>query len=305
VEIAEMITDVPSPDDFRVSGMAFLNLAWGTAIGLACELDDAAEFGIETAEVSDAYWAAAQRPLSTAASLVQQGTEFLLKARIAEVSPYLLIARPSDLPAGSQAQDIPFSKFKTVDAQDLIRIHNAVATARLSDQFNDRFEKLRQQRNTIMHTVDPGMRFTAKELIEAILEISEDLVGARSWVTQRRSYLDNDTSAALGENDHVGSIMATEFLKVIDLLQPVQLRRFFGLEKRQRRYRCKECEWSGRDWGQEVPTAQLRPTSESSKSVYCFVCEQTTAVERRPCRKCKGNVIEGDDGMCLTCGTDN
>jgi hypothetical protein len=81
-----VITDIPTPDDFNQSGIAFLNLAWDSASQLAFYFDEAkTEIWDEENDVTDEYWAAAQRPLATAVTLVQQGFEFLLKSRIAAI----------------------------------------------------------------------------------------------------------------------------------------------------------------------------------------------------------------------------
>ncbi len=77
-----MIIDVPTGDDFKSSGIDFLNLAWDTLISLSTKLKDAEYFynvyySDENEEVidqlsSEQYWKQAQRPLSTALSLIQQ-----------------------------------------------------------------------------------------------------------------------------------------------------------------------------------------------------------------------------------------
>jgi hypothetical protein len=81
-----MIIDVPTGDDLKSAGIDFLNLAWDTLISLSTKLKDAEYFynvyySDENEEVidqlsSEQYWKQAQRPLSTALSLIQQGTEF-------------------------------------------------------------------------------------------------------------------------------------------------------------------------------------------------------------------------------------
>jgi len=300
-----VISEIPTPDEFTQSGTAYLNLAWDSTVQLALNLDEAhIDEWDTTGDVTDEYWAAAQRPLATAVTLVQQGTEFLLKARIASVSPFLLIAaNPSDWPRGCQSSDTPFSHFKTIDAQDLLRVHDTVAGGRLSQQFATRFDALRRQRNSIMHTVDRRTRFTATEVINSILEISEHLLGPCSWVSCRRSFLETDPDSVAHSSDHVDCAIAREMDKIIDLLQPAALKRFFGFNKRQRRYVCYNCYLACRDWDLPVRTAQLKPNSPTSESVYCFVCEETLAVERRSCEndECKGNVLDADDGICLTC----
>jgi hypothetical protein len=94
-----MIVDVPTPDDFNASGTDFLNIAWGMIVDLSFDLKTRQELWSGFDKVADDYWKAAQRPLATALSLVQQGTEFLLKGHIATVSPYLLLSGdPSSWP---------------------------------------------------------------------------------------------------------------------------------------------------------------------------------------------------------------
>ena len=77
-----MIIDIPTKSDFEKSGVVFLNLAWNSAIGFLMTLAEVGESGYDEV-MTDEYWDAAQTPLSTSLALVQQGTEFLLKAHIA------------------------------------------------------------------------------------------------------------------------------------------------------------------------------------------------------------------------------
>ena len=213
-----MILDIPSSDDFMQSGIDFLNIAWVKIIKLLLDLeenkkllesekyneeDEEDELTIKllaysrmvaecTDEVifdqididTDQYWKKAQRILATSLSLIQQGTEFILKGYIAQVSPFLLLSRDSsNWTSKSQIEDISFSEFKTIDAHDLIKVYNAVAFRRLSEnntiishrlpeEFKQRFEKLRNQRNKVMHSVDKNLKLTSKDLLVEILEIS-------------------------------------------------------------------------------------------------------------------------------------
>jgi hypothetical protein len=155
-----MIVDVPTGDDFKSSGTDYLNLAWNTLLSLLSQLQKTQDFYKEHEDTykelinplsSEEYWGKAQRSLSTALSLIQQGTEFLLKGHIATVSPYLLISGdPSGYPSKSHERDVRFSEFKTIDAQDLIRAYNTVSANRLPDDFQRKFEYIRSKRNTIM-----------------------------------------------------------------------------------------------------------------------------------------------------------
>src|SRR5690554_6664902 len=119
-----MIVNVPTADDFKNSGIDYLNLAWGTAASLVLDLEEmkihkgeiySGEEDLPTTvneEEIGEYWRRAQRNLATALSLILQGTELLLKGHIAKVSPYLLLSGdPGTWPRGSQENDTNFSEF--------------------------------------------------------------------------------------------------------------------------------------------------------------------------------------------------
>lgn len=304
--------EIPTPDDFRQSGIAFLNLAWDSASQLHFYFDDAKaaiwdeDEDVVEKEVTDEYWAAAQRSLATAVTLVQQGLEFLLKGRIAEISPFFLLATsPSEWPKGSGNRDTNFAEFKTIDAQDLVRVHNTVALNRLPEEIVSRFSTLRRQRNTIMHTVDRQMRFTAIDIFRDILEISNVLIGKRAWVAQRRRFLESGPESIAYSPDHVDIVMVRDFRRLIDALTGAELKRFFGFEKKQRRYLCPHCQLTCRDYYEDARSAQLRPNLPTSTTVYCFICENISTVIRENCtnKDCKGNVLEADERTCLSCST--
>jgi len=303
-----MITDIPSKEDFTEQAMVFLNLAWDTVFDLLFGYSDAEEWDaiVENSQTND-YWKAAQKPLATAVALSHQGAEFLLKAHIAEMSPFILISgKPSGWPSKCDKQDTSYSSFHTADAQDLIRIYDTVAENRLSDNFKELFNKLRLIRNTIFHTVDRTIRFSEKEVILTILEIAEELFDHQQWTQVRRAYLESTPSSAVWSADTVGLRLSREMLLVIDLLEKADLARLLRFNKRQRRYICPNCTNECRlvESDLQPKTAQLSPNKPSSNNIYCFVCKKNISVLRVECSmpKCKGNIINADDNYeCLTC----
>ncbi|MGD1091523.1 MAG: hypothetical protein ABSB35_05955, partial [Bryobacteraceae bacterium] len=95
-----MIIDIPAPKDFFDSGIELFDFAWDTVANLITNLSQAIDMGVEEGDVSEEYWAASKRRLTTALAMTQQGVEFILKGKIAEVSPFLLLAEgPSKWPS--------------------------------------------------------------------------------------------------------------------------------------------------------------------------------------------------------------
>lgn len=155
-----------------------------------------------------------------------------------------------------------------------------------------------------MHTVDRRLRFTVQEGILAILEMVEVLIGGNTWLNLRRQHLDREPDFFPYEDDHCLCRMARETVHVINLLQPAQVRRFFGFDKRQRRYLCPSCHHECANWDISVTLAQLTPNTAESTNVFCILCRENHEVVRVSCGRngCRSNVFSPDLDACLTCG---
>jgi hypothetical protein len=292
-----MITDVPAADDFLAYGLRFLNLGWQNALTVALELVDAHEWGGDVdEELREEFVRAAEPELGTALALVEQGVEFLLKGRIAAVSPWLLLSRdPDGWPRRSDKEDTPFAEFHTIDAQDLVRVHDTACKVRLPDEFVTIFKDLRRKRNAMTHTVDRRVKASITEIIEAVLFASHTLAGERSWATHRRQFMENDRDSKLNV-DAVHYRFAREFAAVLAQLPPSMSERFIGLPNGPRIYLCPQCRHSYSDAGElECRSAVLEPNKPSSVTIRCYVCGEVQAVVRQRCvhhSDCKGNVID-------------
>lgn len=296
-----MIIDIPTSADFDQSESSFLNLAWDAVVRLLFELEDSQlrEWDDDGA-VSNEYWQAAQWSLSTSLALTQQGVEFLLKGRIAAISPFLLITgNPSEWPRGCDKQDISFAEFRTIDAQDLIRVHDTFAHTGLPENFKEQFNRLRKLRNSIIHTVNKSMRITPHQIIAEILEVSIHLLTPGKWVDLRRAYLEKSPTTVAYSTDELEYALAREMLIIVEELKPQELKELLGFNKKKRRYICLSCSYPDGEFYPEL--AQLKPNTPESTSVYCFVCGKTHIVVRTDCKYCEGNVIDKQSNMCLTC----
>lgn len=87
-----MITNVPTADEFIERADALLHLSYSIVSKL---YDNQREDGRHCAEEEDLreYWDRCAPSLANALALLQQAHELYLKGRVAEVSPYFLLAR--------------------------------------------------------------------------------------------------------------------------------------------------------------------------------------------------------------------
>jgi len=299
-----MITDIPSANDFQHAGLDFINLGMDHVFTLydEFEISDLQELGDQD-EIA-LYWSSAQRPLSNALTLVQQGIEFLLKGRIVNVSPYLLISRElKEWPKKCEVRDVPYSEFRMVDAQDLVRLHDTINQIKLSQTFRSNYEELRRRRNKIMHTIDHSLEIDARAIILYSLDVIHELIGPLHWIPSRRNYLESSPKSAAFSPDYIECEIIIESLRMIRLLTTGQLIKYFGFNKRQRRYICPTCIEADEVGYLRPNTALLNPNTPSSTSIDCFVCGHKNEVIRERCsnQNCCGNVLEVEDGRCLTC----
>lgn len=304
-----MIKDVPSAQDFFDSGIELFDFAWDTAAVLWTRLSEAEEWGVDADEVSEEYWTAAKRRLTTALAMTQQGVEFILKGKIAEISPYLLLAEsPAKWPSPYDKTEINFSQFKTVDAQDLIRLHDTVQLTPLPPAFVDKFNTLRTKRNTISHSIDKKLHVHTSEVIETILSLHKALFPAQNWAKVRANFINNYPDAQLNGGEYSTNYACRELSVVMDILSPAAVKEFFQIDKKQRRYICPQClDQANTDVDFEYKLAVLRPKGAKSTLLYCPICDTDFTVIRKNCSigDCPGNVLSEDDDdtfRCLTCG---
>jgi hypothetical protein len=298
-----MVINVPTSEDFFQSGKELLDFSWDVVAKLLTDLDEAEDYGIDQAEIYDQYWDSAKRKMTTALSITQQGIEFILKGKIAEISPYLLITDSSNKwPALNEHKKVEFSMFRTIDAQDLVRVHDVFSEEILPTQFVEKFNELRSKRNGIMHSVNKNIEIHVKEVIESLLFMHKTLFPNETWPSQRIKFLLSAPDAELGSDESATNRVCWELSLVLNLLQPAQVKVFFNIDKKQRKYMCPKClSDSNKDIGLEHKLAELQPKGASSTKLYCPVCNDSYPVTRELCGdECLGNVMSVD-GACLTC----
>lgn len=303
-----MITEIPSASDFQAAGLNQLYLAWQIALkavedleeaeGLAEDLEDH-----EKSKASAEYWAKSQPALANAFGLVQQAMEMALKGRIAAVSPFLLITRdPKDWPKGVDTGAVAFSDFRTIDAADLLKVHNSVAGVPLNDGFRSFWDEVRRDRNRVMHSVRPKS-FDPATLVRSILTAAVELFAEMRWCERLLAMEVEGKFAAYGLEDAGQNIVMRQIDIAIRHLEPSEKKKFFGFDVKRRAYLCPECySLANTDWQDSWPKlAQFTERKPGARQLHCVVCDKTVEVDRSNCSraKCKGNAIY--EGMCLTC----
>lgn len=131
------------------------------------------------------HWVASTLRVATCASLIHQGAEMLIKARICAQSPFLLLR--GNWYEKTRRGDTPFSDLVTIDAQDLPKVHNIVATNPLTPDFTSLFDKCRIRRNKVTHGVGQ-IEASVEDLARDIQILIATLLGDRSWPAIRREY---------------------------------------------------------------------------------------------------------------------
>lgn len=304
-----MVENVPSPEDFYVSGKELLNFAWDATASLLIEFDHADYYVLDEsdmAEVSEKYWAAAKRTLTTALTVIQQAVELIIKGRIAEVSPYLLISdAPARWPSPYEGKPVNFERFRTIDAQDLIRVHDTFTPTPFGAGFVQKFQSLRDVRNVVMHSAGKNVTVQAAEVVDSALYMHKSLFPAERWFTVRREFLRSAPGSELGAAEFATNHVCLEATIVKKLLQPAEVLTYIGVDKKRRSYICPSClHDANTDGGFDYKLAVLQSKGAEATDLYCPICDRTHLVRREACQDadCKGNVMSTDFGRCLSCG---
>lgn len=300
-----MITDLPAAGDLDNSARSLLNMAWDTALGVFRLLERTElETWDDDGSVREDYHAARQPALRHALVMVHQAQELGLKARIAAVSPYLLLGgEPRLWPARPDRQPTSFEEFRTIDASDLVRVHNTVCATPLDANFMRMFEEGRRARNKIVHLGGHRIVSDARDILILILETHAALYPDIRWAAARMDHELNDGYSIAGGTG-VETSLLNDFALLQQVVAPRYIRQHFGFDKRRRSFMCLGCSSDQLDWEDGSRFAQLVEGSEDQMT--CAVCTRTAMVRRETCGVdgCRCDALSTYDykwGTCLHC----
>jgi len=288
-----MIIEIPTSEDYAHAGRELLVSAWCSATKLLIErfefFDEKLELVKEDKlKIRNAYFVSIQTNMRASLALVQQGVEFYLKSRICEVSPFLLIgSKPENWPRNCCRNNIAFSNFRSLDAQDLIKVTNTVCESKLSDEFIQWFNSLREKRNRIMHSATQQENLKEIDIIRTVLEATSFLEPNTSWIDVRKESLSksteevfsrlNKTEECISNAYNLGDIQRELFI-VIGNLTPSESGRYFSFNKKKKRFICNNCLSSReKDVFFELKNYEHYYTATAIKlsatEYYCLICK--------------------------------
>ena len=307
-----MITNVPSTEDLDKAALRSYFAAWTALVDMATDFDnyfygDGVDWSKEKAE----YIEGCQSDLQSCRTLMQQSNELALKARIAKVSPFLLLFR-NDRKLSLVQEDIDFADLRTLDAYDLSRAVNSFCPSPLSNKFIADYELVRGLRNKIIHLGSVDRHFEPDDLLKLMTRQFIELWPDRRWLVERYNYAKRSRFAFFHDGKHSsaeGEVLA-ELDDTLARFTKSEFKKLIGFDKSAPRYLCPECIYSSEVRRAEIDltecgTAFLLP---GESAVQCAMCEGSYRVRREKCgiEDCLGNVIsdtkDSFEGMCLTCG---
>lgn len=325
-----MVKNIPTNNDFGKVANHLLHKSWNTVIEI---LLSSPTFYLGKVQIPDknseespcssildndnrAFWSEVGITLSACITSITQAVEFFLKGKICDISPYLLISSEvKGWPKRSDAEDVDYADFKTVDAQDLLKIHDTFcpSESRMGNSFKDWYLQLRKERNKIMHTVDKGAQYDPRQALVLILECHQFFYGERNWANGRRIFLRSDPMTSFfyqldkeRQNAAISSKILIEMYVLFTAITPSQSMRFFNFRKKDRASLCPVCVKGTSYHFSDEPHSFMKTLQEVKGEgvMSCFICGHK-AVYSGPCCtiSCIGDTLDFHSKKCLWCET--
>ena len=315
-----MIINLPTPDALNTTAVKLYFRAWHAIVGMLHDFDQSFEGPVTNwtepvddlfAEERAEYLDGAQEDLHATLSIIQQSNELALKARIATVSPYLLLLN-NEMAFSAITKETQFASLRTLDAVDLPRAVNTLTDQPVSDSYLQRYSELRVQRNQYTHLGDTSVVLDPIEMAAAMIDQYLELWPNCPWMLDRVESTHGRES--FFDDKHWSPRQEIMFLLDYDrmLIPATKFKKLFGVKKAAIKFGCHQCQddWAVRRNGpglEEAPTAFYDNTK---KAMHCVICDADFAAVTKPCDVdgCDGNFAACDEaafgaGQCFSCGS--
>ena len=315
-----MIVNLPTADALNATALKLYFRAWHGIVHILLDFDEMYPNSIddwidplddtyknERAE----YLEVAQEDLHAFASIAQQANELALKARIATVSPYLLLLN-SDVKLSGTADAIEFATLRTLDAVDLPKAVNTLTSMPVSEAYTQRYSQMRIQRNQYTHLGNITAILNPIAMCAGLVDQYRELWSDRAWFSDRvdSTYVRESYFGGKHWSPRQSIMHLLEYDRL--LIPAAEFKKMFGVKKADVKFGCFSCQ---DDWAvsrngpgiEEVPTAFY---SKSKKAMHCILCGADFAAKLKTCDACDGKFVADDSaefgaGRCFTCGEGN
>jgi len=295
-----MIIEIPEPKDFFDQAKELFVSSWKTIITFLKDVEYGNEYADELDFCEPEYWQRSFRYLSLALSTIQHGVELTLKGIICQTSPFLLVSS-HNFSWSKYSTDIEFSKFKTLDASKLLEVCKKVSKHSFTTKFDTEYEKMRELRNIIIHSVDKNIKKDAVDVLETLLFMHRILFPEELWIETRSSCLMNEPCNLIGADEFSVNLLSLELELAINRLPADKVKTYFHVDKNLPAYYCPECYYrANTDGGFEHKLARFTSNAPDCTTLHCPVCNQDYEIERGTCSSCSGQIMS-KGGLCLEC----
>ena len=302
-----MITNLPTHADFEDLSKQCLTQAFNLLYNVYDnynEYDD----DVIRAEVSlEQIWGHNSGTIRTSLILLHQGIETYMKSAICKTTPLLLIEKTrTDWPTLPSRADKEFDSLYTISGEALLTTFCAVSEKKVSEEFIEFIETVRQKRNEAIHGANK-VSIRAKELVDYILNAYTYCFGKDAWFLETMAFNYENPLFGYFDGDFEYAVAYKHLDFALHILGKKKLNKYLNRDILGRAYFCPKCKRTiDGDYGYlESKWAFLKPNKPESSNIYCINCAAEFNVIRKDCKeeKCKGNVIHDNDGeeTCLTC----
>jgi hypothetical protein len=308
-----MITNVPTASGLNETALKLHYRAWNSLMDIFSASPGRTHDGGDWAEEHTDYLDSAQEELQAILAIVQQSNELALKARIASVSPYLLLLS-AGVSFSTRQGDIDFSNLRTLDAVDLPKAVNSICAETLSQKYLQQYNDLRIQRNQFAHlgstTAYLAPNRMLSDLVDQYLELWPNGVWLKDRVhcayAGRGTYFDDKNWSPRQ------SVMAS-FVDDCQAMTNGQFKRLFGITKSSLKFCCHVCrnDWAIERWGPGPSETKIAYWERRISRIHCLMCDMKYPITGSSCTQagCKSRFVspaaEGSGTeLCFMCANE-
>lgn len=314
-----MIINLPTSEALNTTALKLYFRAWHGIVVMLHDFDKSYEGPVSNwitpeddtfAEERSDYLQGAQEDLRATLSIIQQCNELALKARIAMVSPYLLLLN-NEIAFSAEGKEAEFASLRTLDAVDLPKAVNTLTDRPVSPAYAERFSELRIQRNQYTHLGDTSIILDPIKMCATMVDQYLELWPERPWMRDRVE----STHGREGffDGKHWSPKQEIMFLQEYDraLIPSAGFRKLFGVKKSAVEFGCHKCQddWAIRRNGPGIMEAPTSFYNAEQKVMHCIVCHSHFAAVSKTCGiyGCEGKFAAPEDAeygsdRCFTCG---